>query len=63
MREMKEIDQEYANVCTVLGDTKYKVALLEAKANECLKKLNDLSIESQKLNEAKNEKDKIVSIK
>lgn len=63
MRELKEIDQEYANVCTVLGDTRYKLALLESKANECLKKLNELSLESQKLSESKNEKDKIVSLK
>ncbi len=52
MRTVDEIDQEYTDLCAVLGDIEIQKGMLEHKKNETIKKIARLSKEKTELTEA-----------
>lgn len=49
MRTVDEIDQEYTDLCAVLGDIEIQKGMLEHKKNETIKKIAQLSKEKSEL--------------
>lgn len=49
MRTVDEIDQEYTDLCAVLGDIEIQRGMLEHKKNETIKKIAQLSKEKSEI--------------
>lgn len=58
MNNMKsdDIDTKYTELCTMLGDTQFKQAMLAAKAKEYLDQMSELSKLKEKIQSDKSKK-------
>ena len=55
-RELSVIQSEYKEVCAALGDREYRVAVLQAEAQQLKQRLQQLNAEASKIEPKKEEK-------
>lgn len=48
-RTLEDVKRDYAGQCTIIGDRKYRMAVMEAEVNTALNRINELNEEANKL--------------